>query len=235
MRRCIPMFESTAKQLFFCMRKATALAMVSTLLYADVATAQDDATAPELVVTISCPEMEYRVGDEIPVTFTVTNVGDAPYKFSTRNYDRGGRMNEYQLTATTRNGDPLSDPRESWTGGMGGGMGGAKDLAKDESGAMTIALNRWCVITEAGQLTVQGTFSGNLHNHEAIVSPTINITVQPRSPQEMTDYISQLQSALQQMGPSVPQIPLTAVPPPGPCSRVQARGILEKKERSEIT
>lgn len=215
--------------------KAGALTMVSALFCAGLASAQSAASTPELEVTISCPDIEYKLGDEIPITFTITNIVDSPYKFSTRNYDRGGRMHEYQLTASKADGDPLTDPRESWAGGPGGGLGGAKDLAKGESGAMTIALNRWCVIKEAGRLTVQGTYTVSSRNRKEFVSPTIHITVLPRSPQEMTEHIRQLHSELRQMGPSVPQIPLTAAPPPGHGPGSGARDSREKRaERNHL-
>jgi len=52
-----------------------------------------------LRLTIACPEKAFKQGDEIPITFTVTNMGKSTYSYIDRNNDRSGRLGEYELVA----------------------------------------------------------------------------------------------------------------------------------------
>ncbi len=66
---------------------------------------------PQLRVEIRSGQHVVRAGDEIPITFLITNVGTTSYEYTDRTYDRSGRMGEYQLRAHNERGAPVPDPR----------------------------------------------------------------------------------------------------------------------------
>lgn len=56
-----------------------------------------DSAKPEqnisvLSLEIRCATNVFKVGDEIPIRFIISNRGSVDCKYNDRNYDRGGRM-----------------------------------------------------------------------------------------------------------------------------------------------
>ena len=79
---------------------------------------------------IDCAKKTIRLGDEIPIVFTITNTGGATYVYDVRTGDRSGRMPEYELAAKGKDGTAVRDPREGHNWGMiGGGLSGIMALA----------------------------------------------------------------------------------------------------------
>ena len=76
----------------------------------------------DLELKIHCPVRSIRVGDEIPIVFTIINKGTRDYEFEKSNYDRSGRMLEYKLQARDKNGKIVVDPRENVKLGLMGGI-----------------------------------------------------------------------------------------------------------------
>jgi len=150
---------------------------------------------PVLTLTIRCGESALKLGDEIPITFVIKNVGNSHYKYWDRNMDRSGRMSEYKLSAVDQRGKVVADPRaKRLFGGIGGGPTGEDSLAPGKSFAKTIALNRWALLTMPGEYQVTGTYREG--GGRAIVSPPIRIKLQPRSDDEMAAYVKELSTQL---------------------------------------
>jgi hypothetical protein len=131
----------------------------------------------------------FRVGDEIPIQFTISNRGTVDYKYNDRNYDRGGRMWEYQLVAKTAAGGMVPDARQHFEPGMIGGLGQNGVLHPGESFSKIIALNLWALMNEPGQYEVTGFYSDGPGK---ATSDPVRITVLPRTEAEMHDYIREL-------------------------------------------
>lgn len=79
------------------------LACLSVLL-ATLAPSEAHAQAAQLTVAIRAERPEVRAGDDIPITFTITNGGPGPYHYNDRTYDRGGRKEEMPLQAVDERG-----------------------------------------------------------------------------------------------------------------------------------
>ncbi|MBT3291644.1 MAG: hypothetical protein HN380_30145, partial [Victivallales bacterium] len=146
---------------------------------------------PVLSLTIRCDETEWKVGDEVAVTFVIKNEGKSLYEYSDRNYDRSGRMGEYKLSATDANGKAMPDPRAKRRVSRGGGLAGIGELVPGKSFAKTIALNRWALLTQAGTYRVVGTYHCE-GKWPAITSQPIEITLGPRTEQEMGAHVERL-------------------------------------------
>src|SRR5512138_3075208 len=73
---------------------------------------------PKLAVAIRVEGSGLKVGDPVPIRFAIANRGKAPYRYMDRDYDRGGRMEEYRLEAVDAGGAPVPDPRARRKGGM---------------------------------------------------------------------------------------------------------------------
>lgn len=145
-----------------------------------------------LKLTIRCAAADIKAGDEIPVEFTVTNEGKSDYDYMDRNYDRGGRMEEYRLEARDKAGALVSDPRAKYQGGIGGGLCGQGKLVPGASFTKTVALNRWALVTEAGRYVVTGTYrleGFSLDRGTTVVSEPVTVDIAPRTPGELVDYI----------------------------------------------
>ncbi len=100
-----------------------------------------------LELTIRCTKNNIKVGDEIPIVFTIINKGKSAYSYDQREYDRSGRFREYQLNAREENGTVVPDPRENYVEGLGGGLSSGRGMIRTgESFTKTIALNRWALI-----------------------------------------------------------------------------------------
>jgi hypothetical protein len=144
---------------------------------------------PQLALEIRLEHDSQRAGDEIRITFLVTNVGASAYRYTDRNYDRSGRMGEYQLRAYDERGAPVPDPR-TLSGHIGGGLGSFAALQPGQRFSKVIALNSWALVTQAGVYTVRGAYV--VENGPTLESPPLTVRVLPRSDTEMGRYIDEL-------------------------------------------
>lgn len=144
---------------------------------------------------IRCTNQVIKAGDEIPVEFIISNLGTEDYKFEDRTYDRSGRMDEYKLTAKGTDGSLLPDPRETFRMGVGGGGFTYGILHPGESFSKVIPLNRWALVKTPDTYEVTASYgmsrsSGS--SSAAVTSAPLQISVLPRSPEEMKAYINAL-------------------------------------------
>lgn len=165
-----------------------------------------------LKLRIRCSAKNLQVGDEIPIIFTIANKGERTYQYDTRNYDRSGRMWEYQLQAKDKNGKRVPDPRENIQSGLGGGLGGGEAMiSKGQSFDITLALNHWALINKPGKYSVTGTYTYSIEDKDAIKIPDImmmkeievksepiEIEIKSRSSRQMGKYIESLQKELKE-------------------------------------
>jgi hypothetical protein len=152
-----------------------------------------------LSLVIRGPTNIIRQGDEIPVELIVSNHGTTDYKYTERNYDRGGRMGEYKLVAKRAAGESVPDPRQHFQPGMMGGLGASRILHPGESFSKVIALNLWALIKEPGRYEVMGIYG---YDPGYPTSDPISITVLPRTESEMHDYIQGLTNNVEPSGMS---------------------------------
>ncbi len=175
-----------------------AFAALLILILASPARAQpadQPADQPKLTLAIRSDQQSFKAGDEIPIVFEITNTGTAPYEYWDRSYDRSGRMPEFKLTAA-KNGAPLPDPREVLKGAFFfGGLAPSATLAPGKSFTKTIVLNRWVLISQPGKYTVIGSYH-LFKDNPYVISPSIDITVTPRTDEEMAAYIKDLSAQL---------------------------------------
>lgn len=89
------------------------MSMLALLCVAVLASAPREVSRqdPHLALQIRSEQNNVRAGDEILITFVITNIGTTNYKYTDRNYDRSGRMGEYRLRAYDEHGAPVRDPR----------------------------------------------------------------------------------------------------------------------------
>ena len=149
-----------------------------------------------LVLNIHCTNLVLKVGDEIPIKFVISNTGVANYEYNDRNYDRSGRMSEYQLLVKSGDGKVIPDPRAKYPDGFGGGLGSIGNLRPREFFPKTIPLNLWATLTRPGQYTVTGTYYGEHESQAGVKSDPITVTVLPRTDLEMNAYIGSLTNQL---------------------------------------
>jgi hypothetical protein len=158
---------------------------------------------PQLVLEIRSEHDNLRAGDEILITFVVTNVGTTGYKYPNRTYDRSGRMGEYRLRAYDERGTPIPDLR-TLPGCQGGPIGGGiftyGELQPGQQLSKTIALNSWALITEPGVYDVRGIYVGE--NSQSWAARPLTLRVLPRSNEEMGRDIEELAAQLQDAGNS---------------------------------
>jgi len=152
-----------------------------------------------LTLSIRCLAQDIKVGDPIPIEFTITNEGTDDYLYLDRNYDRlFGRMWEYSLGAQNALGKEMPNPET--VRGDGGGLGTHGKLAPGASFQKTIDLNLWAMIRAPGVYQVTGTYDmskANFNNTQgSVASKPISITVHPRTPAEMDAYVDGLLSEL---------------------------------------
>jgi hypothetical protein len=146
-----------------------------------------------LTVLLTPGATSFALGDEIPVTFVITNTATSPYEYTERSYDRSGRIGEFQVIVA-RDGVPLIDPRTLRQGGyIGGGLGRTGTLAPGASFKQTIALNLWALVDGPGIYSVIGRY--HFDGGHADSAP-VTITVTPRTGAEMGRHIEQLGAAL---------------------------------------
>jgi hypothetical protein len=141
----------------------------------------------DLTLTIHCATEDIHVGDEIPIVFTITNRDQRVFEIDDRSGDRGGRMPEYELTATDDSGSLVPDPRKDYPPTIGGGLSGGRILLSP-SGSFdkTIPLNLWSHITRPGTYVVAGIY------RRSVRSMPIKIAVKGRSDAEMGRYVQRL-------------------------------------------
>jgi Tfp pilus assembly protein PilN len=144
-----------------------------------------------LSLEVRCTNDVLKAGDEIPIEFIVNNLGTSDYKYEDRTYDRSGRMNEYQLYVKKADGSFIPDPRQNFIAGMGGGLFQYGILHPGESFSKIISLNRWALLNEPGDYEVLATFLGGgaFGDQWQVKADPLSITVLPRTPEEMDDYI----------------------------------------------
>ncbi|MBN1972987.1 MAG: hypothetical protein JW787_05070 [Sedimentisphaerales bacterium] len=165
----------------------------------------------DLTLKINCPVKNLQVGDEIPIVFTITNNDSLDYQYINRNYDRSGRIMEYQLLAQKKDGGKVPDPRENVQPGIGGGLSGEAIISKGQSFNVTVALNRWALIKKPGKYTVTGIYTYSIEDKNArtipdtitmktieVKSKPIEIEIKYRSSKQMGKYIESLQKELKQ-------------------------------------
>jgi hypothetical protein len=149
-----------------------------------------------LALNIHCTNLVFNLGDEIPVEFVISNHGTANYAYENRDYDRSGRMPEYQLTVKSADGKAIPDPFEDYLAAMGGGLSSLRVLHPGEFFTKTIPLNLWAMIKLPGQYMVTGAYLGNDgifdQRQAGVQSDPINVTILPRTELEMDTYISDL-------------------------------------------
>ncbi len=176
----------------------------------------DESKIYNLKLTINSPETNIKQGDEIPIVFTITNQDESAYFYTGRNGDRSGRMWEYKLTAKYEDGFAVPDPRENYREGMGGGLSsGNGEIKTGQSFTQTIPLNRWARINKPGRYTVTGIYHYSVLDPNVVQKPgirymkdvpvasePIEITIEPRSPSQMGQYIHSLSKELKDIKPS---------------------------------
>ena len=163
------------------------LSILTARIYAD--------NQSNLELTIHCPKNDLKVGDEIPIVFTITNKERQSYFYTDRKGDRSGRMREYQLVAKDEKGNTVPDPRRNYEFGIGGGLSSSdRYLQYGESFTKVIVLNRWALIKEPGRYVVTGTYFSE--DQVKISSQAIEVVVKQRSNEEMGEYINKLISEL---------------------------------------
>lgn len=151
-------------------------------------------TGQSLSLALRCTKANLQVGDEIPIEFIITNQGDTDYAYADRNYDRSGRMGEYELIAKNTAGETMTDPRASYLGGISGGLHSPKNLPPGGFFTRTIDLNRWVLIRTPGRYRITGVY--RTEGNQKIESAPITIIVKPRSEADMETYIKSLSAKL---------------------------------------
>ncbi len=178
---------------------AAAWAAVALAAAATAEVPAEEAPPPSPALVIRCAQQAIRVGDAIPIEFVVMNTGGADYTYMDRNYDRSGRMPEYELRATDADGVPAADPRSTWPGGPGGGLSTDRALKPGDSFTKTIDLNRWALLDRPGTYTVVGLYYPRMFPQAGtreVRSAPLTVTVGPRSDAETEAYILSLSTQL---------------------------------------
>ena len=154
-----------------------------------------------ITLEIRCATNVFKVGDEIPIEFVISNHGTTDYTYANRDYDRRTRMGEYKLVARTSAGGDVPDPGSSI---MNGTLFGLTKLGPGQSFTKIVPLNRWALLKEPGRYVVTGTYLGADYTAEkptgAPIAPansdSITITLLPRTKEEMGEYIKGLTNEL---------------------------------------
>ena len=196
-------------------KKITIQIFILSLLFTQISHSTDSSENEEydLELKIHCSEKNLYVGDEIPIVFTITNNDIREYKYEKRNYDRSGRIMEYQLQAKDESGKIVPDPRKDIELGLMGGLGGGTgSIRTGQSFNLTIALNRWALINKKGKYTVTGTYNYRVEDKNAktipgtrrmktieVKSEPIEIKIKSRGRWRMGRYIKKLQKELKEL------------------------------------
>lgn len=177
-----------------------------------------------LTLTIRCSNSVFRLGDEIPIEFVISNIGTTHFPYADRTSDRSGRMPEFAITVQTSEGKTLPDARANRPAGISGGLYGVESIGPKEFFSRTIPLNLWAIPPSPGQYMVTGTYLGGdgygaIQPPSGIHSEPIRITILPRTESEMDAYICALtneisaaKSAGRDWQPSVEKLTYTCSP-----------------------
>jgi HEAT repeat protein len=151
------------------------------------------------------PATVFDQGEPIDVAFTISNVGQTPFAYTDRDYDRSGRMNEYAVQVSDQQDRTLEDPRELWGGAwLGGGASGGAEIAPGESFTKHIYLNQWVMPLPPGGYTVVGIYHPDVwapSEQTAVRSQPAEIQVRPRTEAEMKARIAELALELEATEP----------------------------------
>jgi hypothetical protein len=147
---------------------------------------------PALRVAIRCDADGLRVGDEVPITFIVTNVGGASFDYGPSPPYRFGAL-EFDLQAFDELQRPVIDPQS--IGFPAGGIAGSilstpLVLGIGDSFEETLPLNEWASLRQPGQFTVRGTYHDSGATFE---SEPVTVSIAPRSRSDMLRYVAALQ------------------------------------------
>src|SRR3954465_7619657 len=147
---------------------------------------------PLLRVEIRCEATDVRVGDPVPITFRVTNVGSTPFSYGITSLYRFGAFN-FELAAYDNTGRRVVAPQA--IGFPAGGiatsfLSSPRVLEVGDVFEETVLLNEWALLREPGRYTVRGTYRGVAANIDAD-APTVMIG--PRSDDEAEAYVTELQ------------------------------------------
>jgi hypothetical protein len=146
---------------------------------------------PALQVAIRCDAHDLRVGDEVPVTFIVTNTGGASFDYSSSLPYRFGAP-RFELNAFDELQRPVVDPQ--MIGFPAGGVAGSilstpLVLGAGDSFEESLPLNEWASLREPGTFTVRGTYRAAGATFE---SEPVTISIAPRSRSDMLRYVAAL-------------------------------------------
>jgi hypothetical protein len=150
------------------------------------------AQPPALHVAIRCDADDLRVGDEVPITFIVTNVGGASFEYGSSSPYRFGALN-FDLKAFDELQRPVIDPQS--IGFPAGGIAGSilstpLVLRAGDSFEETVSLNEWASLRQPGQFTVRGTYRAAGATFE---SEPVTVSIAPRSRSDMRRHVAALQ------------------------------------------
>jgi hypothetical protein len=145
-----------------------------------------------LYVEIRCDADDLRVGDEIPITFVVTNVGGGSFDYGSSSPYRFGALN-FDLKAFDELQRPVIDPQS--IGFPAGGIAGSilstpLVLGAGDSFEETMPLNEWVSLRQPGRFTVRGTYRAAGATFE---SEPMTVWITPRSRSDMQRYVAELQ------------------------------------------
>jgi hypothetical protein len=155
----------------------------------------------------------FKLGDAILFQFIVRKEGSNNYIYDEPTKD-GGRLAQYKLFARGESGEIVADPfptnqnaadvgysgvlppgmSAEWLGGGGSARNPGRfgTLLSGEAHTNDVLLNSWAWLKEPGRYEITGVYTAAYQAVTNAVSAPVTITVQPRSPQEMTDFVQEL-------------------------------------------
>jgi len=150
-----------------------------------------------IILTIRCDKTNIKVGDEIPIVFTIKNERFVPFNYvvdiSLKDTDRIV-VSKYKLDVVDQNGKPIVDPQKN-QGGAYSGPCSFQTLLPNQTFTKTLILNQWALLKKPGEYTVTGHYSLECQG-TIIASPPIKIKILPRTDAEMATYIEHLKKQL---------------------------------------
>ena len=113
----------------------------------------------QLSVSIRCLKEQIKVGDPIPIEFTISNNGSSDYSYFDRQGDLSGRMDEYILEVRDASGNLLANPKYDRVRFGGGST--SRRIKPSESFQKIIDLNLWAFLNKGGSYQVKGKYTGD--------------------------------------------------------------------------
>ena len=165
------------------------------LLHAPSAAAQAE-SPPQLSLEIRCTENLLKVGDQVPIEFTIKNNGTQDYTYRDQRYERPGLIaDEYKLTARTASAQmfPTRLRTSRWLAAAPPSL--VFCTRARLSSPKIVPLNIWALIKEPGRDQVTGSYFLEGYGNPAFAPATsapISLTILPRTQEEMRDYIQGL-------------------------------------------